>query len=120
MGRRLGLFRKTTITRKRKVKKLEMDRLSEGYKRAIDNVWGPIKRIFGSKSEFLGPPKKITSYSGHHVLAMTGKSCANKKVPFSQININILANFGCFFGEKKTIFLPKNAFQLNVKTAVSL
>ena len=35
-----------------------MDRLSEGYKRAIDNVWGPIKRIFGSKSEFLGPPKK--------------------------------------------------------------
>ena len=33
-----------------------MDRLSEGYKRAIDNVWGPIKQILGSKSEFLDPP----------------------------------------------------------------
>ena len=29
-----------------------MDRLSEGYKWAIDNIWGPMKQIFGPKSEF--------------------------------------------------------------------
>ena len=37
--------------------------------------------------------------NGHHVLATTGKSCANKKVPFSQMNISLLANF-----TKKTNF----------------
>jgi len=28
-----------------------------------------------------------------NVLAVAGKSCANKKVPFSQINISLLADF---------------------------
>ena len=44
-----------------------MDRLSEGYKRAIDNVWGPIKQILGSKSEFLDPPNFLfwTPCSSH-------------------------------------------------------
>ena len=30
-------------------------------------------------------------------MATTGKSCANKKVPISQMNISLLANFRCFF-----------------------
>ena len=36
-----------------------MDRLSEGYKQAIDKIWGPVaeKRIFGPNSEFSGPKK---------------------------------------------------------------
>ena len=72
-----------------------MDYLSGDYKWAIGNIWGPIKRIFGPKYDFLGP-KKHPLLNGHHVLATTGKSCAKKKVPFSQININLLANSGVF------------------------
>ena len=39
------------------------------------------------------------------------------KVPFSQINISLLADFGCYFG-KKRIFGPFSAFRQSVKTAV--
>ena len=53
-----------------------------------------------------------------HVPATTGQSCQKKKVPFSQMNISLLANFGLFFG-KKRIFGPFSAFRQNVKTAVS-
>ena len=70
--------------------------------------------FFGSKSEF-SVPIKHPLFSSNHVLATTEKSCANKKVPFSQINISVLANFGWF-----RIFGQKNAYQPNVKTAVSL
>ena len=64
------------------------------------------KRIFWPKYGISGP-KKHTLLAGHHVLAMTGKSCANKKVPFSKTYISLLANFGCFFGNKKNGFLAK-------------
>ena len=38
-------------------------------------------------------------------------------VPFSQINISLLADFGCYFG-KKRIFGPFSAFRQSVKTAI--
>ena len=38
----------------------------------------------------------------------TGKSSANKKVPFLQINISLLANFGCFLEEKGFLAERKN------------
>jgi hypothetical protein len=68
-------------------------------------------RIFGAK-------KKSSLFNRSHVLATTGQSCQKKKVPFSQMNISLLANFGIFFG-KKQIFGPFSAFRQNVKTAVS-
>ena len=49
-------------------------------------------RIFGAK-------KKCTLLNRNHVLATTGQSCAKEKVPFSQINISLLADFECFFGK---------------------
>ena len=72
---------------------------------------------FGPKTGFLGP-KKRALFSANHVPATTGQSCQKKKVPFSQMNISLLANFGIFFG-KKRIFGPFSAFRQNVKTAVS-
>ena len=62
------------------------------------------KRIFGPKSGFLGP-KKTPLLRPNHVLATTGQSCQKKKVPFSQMNISLLANFGFFFW-KNTYFRP--------------
>ena len=53
------------------------------------------KQIFGPKSRVFGPKK--TFLAGCDVLAMTGKRCAYKKVPFSHVNISLLANLGCFF-----------------------
>ena len=38
-----------------------------------------------------------------------------KKVPFSQIDISILADIGCYFLEQKRIFGPFSAFRQNVK-----
>ena len=67
-------------------------------------------RIFGAK-------KKHPLLSSNHVLATTGQSCAKEKVPFSQINISLLADFGCYFG-KNRIFGPFSAFRQSVKTAV--
>ena len=58
--------------------------------------------------------KKNSLLDSNHVLATTGQSCQKKKVPFSQMNISLLANFG-----KKRIFGPFSAFRQNVKTAVS-
>ena len=64
---------------KTKVQKLiprcKMDRLSEGYKRAVNQIGGCI-----AKNKFLGR-RKYSHFSCNHVLAMTGKSCAIKK-PF--------------------------------------
>ena len=75
------------------------------------------KWIFRSKSGFLGPKKK-SLFNRNHVLATTGQSCQKKKIPFSPMNISLLANFGSCF-EKKRIFGPFSAFRQNVKTAVS-
>ena len=49
-------------------------------------------RIFGAK-------KKNSLLDPNHVLATTGQSCTKEKVPFSQINISLLADFGCYFGK---------------------
>ena len=60
-----------------------MDRLSEGYKQAIDKILGPMK-----KSGFEGSEKKPLLIS-NHVLATTEKSCAKKKVPKNTFRPNV-------------------------------
>ena len=70
-----------------------MNCLSEGYKWSVDQNWGHMSKI-----GFLG--KKPRSVE---------KSCANKIVPFSKMNISLLVNFGCIF-EKKWIFSQKTLF----------
>ena len=115
---------KMTVTQKPKVEKsiprCEMGRLSKGYKGAFDKIWVPVekKRSLGPKSEFLGP-KRSPFLDSNHILATTGKSCANKKVPFSEINISLLADFGCLFKKKKRIFGQKDTFWPNIKMVVS-
>ena len=74
------------------------------------------RRIFGPKTEFLGP-KKHPLLGSNHVLATTGKNCANKEVRFFPNKYHFLADF-VFFG-KKRIFGQKNAFQPIVKMTVS-
>ena len=59
----------------------------EGYKQAIDKIWGPVAK---------------NGFSGENPTT-TGQSCAKKKVAFSQINIGFRV---LFFG-KKWIFGPK-------------
>ena len=81
----------------------------------------PKKRWFHRRSikkRRISGKKKGALFNSDHVLATTGQSCQKKKVPFSQMNISLLANFGLFFG-KKRIFGPFSAFRQNVKTAVS-
>ena len=51
---------------------------------------------------------------------MTRQSCAKKKVPISQMNISLLAEFWCFLEEKKRNFGPFSAIRQNVKTTVFL
>ena len=63
------------------------------------------KRIFG--------PKKYTLLNSNHVLATTGKSCANKKVPFFQINFSILANFG-FLGGARAVSRKTPSYFMNL------
>ena len=71
-----------------------MDRLSQGYKakgpwQKFGVVWQ--KMEFWAEIRVFGPKKRpLLDYS--HVLATTRKSCANKKVPFSQIDISLLAS----------------------------
>ena len=52
-----------------------MDRLSQGYKRSIDKIWGPIAKMqCNAKNGFSGQkpsfwaPKKDSHLNGHHVL----------------------------------------------------
>jgi len=42
-------------------------------------------RIFGPKTEILGPKKRESLFNSNHVLATTEKSCSKKKGPFAQI-----------------------------------
>ena len=42
-------------------------------------------RIFGPKTEILGPKKEVPLFNSNHVLATTGKSCTKKKSAFAQI-----------------------------------
>ena len=89
LARRPFLFTEMTISQIQKVEKLirrcKIGRLAKG-------------RIFGRNPNFCAQKaftSRRTPCSGH-----TSQSCAKKKVPFSQININLLANSGCFFWKK--------------------
>ena len=95
---------------KKKSRKLirwcQIDRLAEGYKRTIDEIWGPIEKkndFFGKNPNF-GAKKEHTHLSPNHVLAMTKQSSTKKKVPFPQINVSLLADFECFFCVEKNGF----------------
>jgi len=58
------------------------------------------KGFLGRNPDFWGQ-KKHTLFNRNHVPATTGQSCQKKKVPVSQMNISLLANFGIFFGKKR-------------------
>ena len=107
----------SAITRERKVKKLsptwEMNRISEGYKRA---EWQ--KTDFWAKNRDIGPRKKDSFLAGHHVLATTGKKLFKEKECLCPNNQGGKCHFGRFFGVRP-IFRPKTTFRPNVKTPVS-
>ena len=90
LAHQLFFFMKTAITLDRKVKNSvsswEMNRLSEGYKRAVNLNWSRRAKIefFGPKSRFQAQ-KKRSLLNEHYVLATTGKSCSKKKSAFAQI-----------------------------------
>ena len=66
-----------------------MNCLSEGYKWSVQKIWGCIaKTDFWAEIRDFGPQKN-TLLNFNHVLATTGKSRANKRVPFSQITISL-------------------------------
>ena len=73
-----------TVPQTRKVKKatpkLLMNRLSEGYKRAVDKIWAHMAKngFSGRKSSFRAPKKSLRR----------GKVVLTKKYPFSQIDIS--------------------------------
>ena len=54
----------------------------------------PLLDIYSAHERSARAPKKHTLLAGHHVLATTGISFANKKARLSRINISLLANFG--------------------------
>ena len=112
------VFTEAAVSRSRKVaqsiRRCKIDRLAEGYKQAIDKNPGSYskKRIFGPKSEFLGPIKTFTSRSKPCSSHDRAKLCKEKSTLF----LNNYQSFNywikCFFG-KKRIFGPKTAFQQN-------
>ena len=57
--------------------------------------------------------KKRLHLDSNHVLATTGKSCANKKVPYFQINFSILANFG-FLGGARAVSRKTPSYFMNL------
>ena len=90
MTGQLIFFTETAVTPERKVKKSfprwEINRHAEGSKWVIDQNWGRMAKIrfFGQKLKFWAKKKESLLYP-NHVLATTEKSCAKKKVAFSQI-----------------------------------
>ena len=89
--------------------------------RAIDNIRGPVaKNRFSGRNQNFWAQKEHSLLGRNHVLATNGQSYAKKEVPFSQISISLLADFGCFLEKKKNrIFSLFSAFRQNVKTAAS-
>ena len=88
--RRRVTLTETAVTRKRKVEKYirrcQIDRLREGYKRAIDEIRGPIaKNGFSGQNQKILVKKKVTLLDSNHVPATTGQCCPKEKVPFYQI-----------------------------------
>ena len=76
-------FKKMAATREKfKNLRCEIDCLAKGYKRAIDELRGPLAKMDSwSKIRIYGP-KKRALLAGHHVLATTGQSWAKKKYRF--------------------------------------
>ena len=85
-----------------------MNRLSEGYKLAVDQNWGRMaKTDFRAENRVFGPEISVHFHDRE-------KLCKQRST-FLQINISPLANFGCFFEEKKTDFWPKKRFSAKHK-----
>ena len=85
--RRRVTLTETAVTRKRKVEKwirrCQNFRLREGYKRAIDEIRGPIaKNGFSGKNPKILAKKKRSLLNSNHVPATTGQCCPKKKYPF--------------------------------------
>ena len=74
-----------------------MNRLSEGYKLAVDQNWGSMAKIgiLGQKSRFWAQ-KKRSVLNGHQVLATTGKSRSKKRSTLFQNKYQSLQNSGVF------------------------
>ena len=88
--RRRVTLTETAVTRKLKVEKwirrCQIDRLCEGYKRAIDEIRGPIaKNVFSGQNLKILAKKKRSLLTPNHVPATTGQCCPKEKVPFYQI-----------------------------------
>ena len=71
-----------------------MPRAKNGSLTKIGVVWQ--KSDFWTKHQNFGPKKRGPLLDSNHVLATTGKSYSKKKFAFSQIDISLLRNFGCF------------------------
>ena len=81
-------FTKTAITRERKVEKSlpiwEMNLLSEGYQRAVDQNWGHMANIgfLGQKPRFQAQKKAFTSLMETMFGPRPEKIVQRKKLPF--------------------------------------
>merc|ERR1712018_104020 len=82
---------------------LQIDRLREGYKRAIDEIRGPIAKngLLGQNPEILAK-KNVTLLNSNHVPATTGQCCPKEKVPFFQIINGEIPFWGCLYSEKRS------------------
>merc|ERR1712074_417202 len=88
--RRRVTLTETAVTQKRKVEKwirrCQIEAIAEGYKRAIDEIRGPIAKngLSGQNPKILAK-KKNSLFTPNHVPATTGQCCPKEKVPFYQI-----------------------------------
>ena len=78
------------------------------------------KRIFRPKSEFLGPKQNTNILVLIMFSPPPGKVVQRKKVPFSQIDIILLADFGLFLCGKNTDFRSIFCFLEKRKKTVRL
>ena len=74
-------------------------------------------RIFGPKTEILGPKNRHSLFNSNHVLATTGKSCSKKKKCLCPNNQGGECHFGWFFGGRPIFRAKKPLFRPNVKNA---
>ena len=89
------------------MKSRTLDPNAHGYERPLDKKRGLFekKKGFSGRNLDFWAQKRRPLLNGNHALATTG--CAKKKVLFSQMNISLLANFGCFFGGGENRFLAR-------------
>ena len=76
-------FTKTAIIQKRKVKKsfqrLEMNSLSEGYKRGVDNIWDRMAKIVQG-AFFYCSAQKTTKYKEKLKYQNCSANCSSQKI----------------------------------------